>query len=418
MPPRRIELLAVQDGAAPRPDATGTRSNHSAFLDALARVRRLCRRRDVPLSVIMLDLDEFRKCNEQFSPAFGDHVLQWFAAILDEVRRPADLVTRYQSDRFLIAMANASAADAQQVAHRCRQRMYESPVEWSGRQHRLTVSVGIVASTPGCLENEQQLIRRCRIGLDHAKHLGGDRIVTWSDLLETQPTAQDIKQLSAQGVSHWMQRVRQQLRCTHIESTRALVAAVEAKDPYTRAHSVTVADYAETIGRRMDLPPALAAKIRAAALLHDIGKIGVPDAILTKPGPLTDAEFDLIKKHPKTALEILEHVSFLADERPMILHHHERYDGSGYPSGLSGSGIPIGARVLAMADALDTMLSPRSYKPAYGIEKVKSEIGACAGRQFDPHAAEVTLRWLREAPWEVQSSKREADVHSTADLPA
>ncbi len=126
-------------------------------------------------------------------------------------------------------------------------------------------------------------------------------------------------------------------------------------------------------------------------MLHDIGKIGVPDAILTKPGRLTDEEFDVIRKHPETALDILGHVSFLTDERPLILHHHEHYDGNGYPHGLGGDRIPIGARVLALADAIDAMFSSRSYKPAYDTARVRSELQHCAGRHFDPDVAEVAL---------------------------
>ena len=152
------------------------------------------------------------------------------------------------------------------------------------------------------------------------------------------------------------------------ESTRAMVAAIDARDPYTRAHSVSVAAYAEAIGRRMGLSGLVLESLRKAALLHDIGKIGVPDAILTKPGPLTADEFNTVKRHPEIAIEILGHLSFLEKQLPLILHHHERYDGRGYPSGLIGDRIPIGARILAVADALDTMFSPRTYKSAYKID--------------------------------------------------
>ncbi len=192
--------------------------------------------------------------------------------------------------------------------------------------------------------------------------------------------------------------LREHLRSTYVESTRALVAAVEVKDPHTRAHSLAVATYAETIGKRMQLSARLIETVRAAAMLHDVGKIGVPDAILTKPGPLTDDEFEIVKRHPETALEILGHVSFLSEERPLILHHHERFDGRGYPAGLAGDRIPIGARILAVADALDTMFAPRTYKEPYDISRVRRELSAGGGRQFDPAVAEATLHWLAETP--------------------
>ncbi len=192
--------------------------------------------------------------------------------------------------------------------------------------------------------------------------------------------------------------VRLRFQGMDAESTRAMVAAIDARDPYTRAHSVSVAAYAEAIGRRMGLSAPVLASLRKAALLHDIGKIGVPDAILTKPGPLTADEYDTVKRHPEIAIEILGHLSFLEEQLPLILHHHERYDGRGYPAGLVGERIPIGARILAVADALDTMFSPRTYKPAYKTDQVRAELIAGSGRQFDPAVIQATLALLDEQP--------------------
>lgn len=381
----------VGDGITPLP-------GHRAFLDALAGLRSDCRQNGRPLAVMMLDLDRFRDCNERYSPACGDHVLRWFAALLAGACRRSDIVTRYQSDRFIVALSGSKAAHAKDMAHRCRQLMLENPVICDGVQHEMTMSAGIAESTAGFIETEQQLIRRARIALDHAKHRGGNRVVVWRELLDSEPHQKALNQLSADTVSFWMRRMRQQLRSTYLESTRALVAAVEAKDPFTQAHSLTVATYAEEIGKRMKLSSGMLGTIRAAALLHDVGKIGVPDAILTKAGPLTTDEFEIVKRHPDTALDILGHVSFLMDERPMILHHHERYDGRGYPGGLAGDAIPIGARILAVADALEAMFSPRSYKPAYGVDRVRAELTAGAGSQFDPAVTEVALERLDETP--------------------
>ena len=189
----------------------------------------------------------------------------------------------------------------------------------------------------------------------------------------------------------------------------ALVTAVEARDPSATAHSETVATYAEAIGRRMGLGKSMIQSLRSAGLLHDVGKLAVPEAILTKPGPLTAEEFETIKRHPRTALDILGHLRFLTAEKPMILHHHEWYDGSGYPSGLAADRIPIGARILAVADALDTMLSHRTYKKSFTLDRVRAELRAGAARQFDPAVIDTTLRWLNEArdgaPAPAQSQK-------------
>ena len=384
---RRTPLFRT--GAAAAPDL-----RHGTFLESLAAFRGRCRRQGEPLTVMMLDLDRFRDCNDRYCPTFGNRVLEWFAMTLGNVCRRSDIVAPYGSDRFIVALPGSPAEQALRLARRCRGQMRRNPVVYDGESHEITVSIGVAESTSGFIESEQQLIRHARIALDHAKHQGGNRIVSWHEIVGEHALHRDLTRVSVRDVTQWRQRVRQQLRSTYLESTRALAAAVEAKDPFTRTHCMTVAGYAETISRRMKLRNHVIGSIRAAALLHDIGKIGVPDAILTKPSRLTDEEFDVIKRHPETALDILGHVSFLADERPLILHHHERYDGNGYPYGLGGDRIPIGARVLALADAIDAMFSSRSYKPAYDTARVRSELHNSAGRQFDPDVTEVALDCL------------------------
>lgn len=189
-----------------------------------------------------------------------------------------------------------------------------------------------------------------------------------------------------------------QQRLMYLESAQALAATVEAKDPYTRRHSAKVSEYTVGLARRMKLPAEELDSLRTAAMLHDIGKIGIPDAVLRKPGPLTPAEFELIKEHPAMAAGILRHTSFFERERPIVLHHHERFDGRGYPAGLAGEAIPLGARILCVADALDAMLSPRSYKRGYALATVRRELQRCAGHQFDPRIAELALAWLEDCP--------------------
>jgi HD-GYP domain-containing protein (c-di-GMP phosphodiesterase class II) len=180
--------------------------------------------------------------------------------------------------------------------------------------------------------------------------------------------------------------------------SRALVGAVEAKDPCTRHHSVRVSEYAQTLGARLGLPPTLLESLRTAAILHDVGKIGIPDAVLRKPGPLTAEEYDVVKRHPDTGLRILGHASFLSAELPIIRHHHERYDGCGYPSRLAGAQIPLGARILAVADALDAMLSTRTYRENADLAGARRELQRCAGTQWDPDVVKKALEWLDASP--------------------
>jgi HD-GYP domain-containing protein (c-di-GMP phosphodiesterase class II) len=165
---------------------------------------------------------------------------------------------------------------------------------------------------------------------------------------------------------------------------RALTAAIDAKDPYTRGHSDRVALLAGQIADALGLGQAAVEQFRVAGLVHDVGKIGVPEAILCKCGRLDEAEFAAIKRHPEIGHGILKAIPGLADVLPGVLHHHERWDGRGYPHGLAGEAIPLVARVLALADTFDAMSSDRSYRRRLSREQVLAEIGRCAGTQFDP----------------------------------
>ena len=204
--------------------------------------------------------------------------------------------------------------------------------------------------------------------------------------------------------------LRRRLIRAQVDTVMALVAAVEAKDPYTEQHSVNVPLYAEAIARAMRLSARETEVIKIAALLHDCGKIGVQDSILTKPGPLTTEEFALVKQHPEIGAAILRSATYLRRELPLVLYHHERYDGTGYPAGLKGNAIPLGARILNVADSLDAMMYPRSYKRALDPDEAASELVNCSGRQFDPEVAEVALRWMKNHPEELITDSMRAPL--------
>jgi len=183
-----------------------------------------------------------------------------------------------------------------------------------------------------------------------------------------------------------------------LEFAGALVRAVEAKDAYTRRHSEHVAFYAENLARYAGLPRAFQDAIRMAALLHDIGKIAVPDSILTKPTRLTEEEFAFIRQHPNTGADILENISLMSVEARFVRQHHENWDGSGYPEGLAGERISIGGRILNIADSIDAMLMHRTYKESYPVERMLSELRRCAGSQFDPTLARLAIQWCQQNP--------------------
>jgi putative nucleotidyltransferase with HDIG domain len=175
----------------------------------------------------------------------------------------------------------------------------------------------------------------------------------------------------------------------------ALAATVDAKDHYTYGHSRKVSQYAIAIAQSINLPSEKIGVIRTAGLLHDIGKIGIPDSILNKDGTLDEQEWRQIKAHPEMGVEILRYVAELSDSLPIILNHHEHYDGSGYPSGLKGNEIPLEARLLSVADAYDAMTSLRPYHNQRSSQEAIDELRRCAGTTFDPELVEIFCKILQ-----------------------
>jgi len=202
----------------------------------------------------------------------------------------------------------------------------------------------------------------------------------------------------------WDEVVR--LRQAFEQFARSLANTIDAKDPYTRNHSERVAAIVRDIALQLGLSKAEAEQLTTAALLHDIGKLAIPDAVLLKPGRLTDEEWAIMRRHPTEGGRILQEVELLKPLVPVALYHHERWDGRGYPLGLKGEEIPLSARIAAVADAFEAMTSPRPYRPPLPLETALAEIRAQSGRQFDPAVTEAFFRaveqnpaWLHREEW-------------------
>jgi putative nucleotidyltransferase with HDIG domain len=195
-----------------------------------------------------------------------------------------------------------------------------------------------------------------------------------------------IKQINSE-----LKDKNQELEKAYLESIQTLRYTVEAKDSYTRGHSDRVADFSVLIGKHMGLSEKDLEILRIGGLFHDIGKIGVPDKILLKEAKLTDEEYSEIKNHPSIGKQILSNASLFQDMIPIVYHHHEKYNGTGYPAGLAGDDIPLFARIAAVADTFDAMTTKRSYRNALPLEVVRAEIEKCSGTQFDPQIAKVFL---------------------------
>lgn len=199
-----------------------------------------------------------------------------------------------------------------------------------------------------------------------------------------------------QDINDKLESANEQLKEAYYGTIESLRLAVDAKDSYTRNHSDRVSYYSVMIGKQLGLSDADLEVLKQGALFHDVGKIGIPDAILQKPGKLTDEEYDDIKNHPSIGAKILAPAKIFADLIPMVLNHHERFDGKGYPVGLAGEDIPLMARIVCVADSFDAMTSDRSYRPRFTVIAALEEIEKCKGAQFDPLVVDAFMIALRE----------------------
>ncbi len=235
------------------------------------------------------------------------------------------------------------------------------------------------------------------IGILNLSKMRGKVAFTQSDLeLITVLCGQAAVIIDNKSLFEEVKRKTRELEEAHFDSIKALAEALETKDVYTMGHSDRTVNYALAVAERLGLSEKEKEVLKYAAIFHDIGKIGVKEDILNKPGKLTEDEYAEMKKHPEMGAEIIKHIKFLAPVVPFIYYHHERYDGTGYPTGLKGEAIPIGARIVSVLDAYDAMTTDRPYRLTPGKEKAIAELKRCSGIQFDPKVVDAFLDVLRE----------------------
>jgi len=203
----------------------------------------------------------------------------------------------------------------------------------------------------------------------------------------------------ASGVHGYPLDVLEMLEQTHFETVIAFSEALDAKDQYTAGHSRRVMEYSVDIGRRMELGEDDIEQLKKSALLHDIGKIGVPDAVLHKKGKLSDVEYSIIKSHSEIGATILKSIKSFKHLVPSVYHHHERFGGGGYPHGIKGELIPLHARIIAIADSFDAITSNRPYRKAFSLKEAVSELERNKGIQFDPYITDIFIGILNDSPY-------------------
>jgi diguanylate cyclase (GGDEF)-like protein/PAS domain S-box-containing protein len=382
---KELVALSITDGL------TGL-YNHRFIQERFDFEFKRARRYDGMLSCMLLDIDHFKSVNDTYGHQFGDHVLREIATILRKRSREVDICGRYGGEEFMI-VTNQPAAGAVQYASKLHAAIEEHVFEQNGRSTHVTVSIGI-AEFRRDLRTRQEMIERADIALYKAKEDGRNLIRVWKE-----QEKQDLNALDSGGINALKAKfdyLSTQMRAAYMESTYALLRAVDAKDHYTEEHSQNVSGYAVELAKAINLHVDDIEIIKYAGLLHDVGKIGVSQEILIKTGPLTEEEFEILRKHPVIAVNILKDVKFLENELPIILHHHERFDGRGYPRGFKGREIPLGARILAVADAFDAMTTERYWKPKLSKRDALAELRRESGSQFSPDLVDAFERIARQ----------------------
>jgi len=344
------------------------------------------------LSCIMIDIDHFKQLNDNFGHQCGDFVLREIAQILRKSSREVDICGRYGGEEFLI-LTSVCLEDTLQFATKLHTAIENYIFKFEDKSIHVTVSIGIADYRPD-IKNRHEFIERADMALYQAKEDGRNLIRVWKE--KPDDTSLSINHIGILELKKQFVDLSRQMRATYLEYTNALVKAVDAKDPYTKQHSQNVSVISVEIAKSLNLNENDIEVIKYAALLHDIGKIAVSEAILTKNDRLTKDEYEILKKHPIIGANILKDIKFLEKEIPIILHHHERFDGNGYPYGLKGREIPLGARIIAIADAFDAMISGRGYKKSISLEDTLKEIKMASGTQFAPEIVNKFIEVLEK----------------------
>src|SRR5216117_2288548 len=422
---QKAQEQAITDGL------TGVKT-HRFFMEALSAEGKRSTRAGRAFALVLMDLDRFKFVNDFYGHLEGDLVLQRVGQILETNCRRSDVVARYGGDEFVILMPETTMEHARQLASKLRGWVSADPLL---REKNISASFGI-ACYPLHGSSPQELIQVADASMYLSKHQGGNAVSTadhfdpneakkWKrDVLEAY-LGVTLKRLFSTGPEAFeeiYQRLRQfteSLAATEMNDSKTAAAsaqgpqalpqavldtvtslafAIDAKDHYTQGHSQKVSAYAALIAEALNMNDAEVEEIRLGAVLRDIGKVGIPESILNKNGPLNPEEWDLMKSHVVFGAKILEPLTPLARIRQMVLHHHEFFDGSGYPEALTGENIPLGARIIAVADAYDTITSDRTYKKARNAKDALAELERCANAQFDGAIVEVFVRTLRALP--------------------
>jgi diguanylate cyclase (GGDEF)-like protein len=328
------------------------------------------------IALVMMDLDNFKLFNDTYGHVSGDQVLQNVSAVLARSVRRGDTIGRYGGDEFVALLPDTDAGGAVRTIERIQETLSEFGYSAEGGSPvPVFMSYG-VATYPFEGRHVGELLAAADANLYRSKRQGGNCV--------TAPGSREERSESKTGIFTVLD---------------GLVTAVDGKDHYTRKHSDDVSAQAVVLASVLGLSSETQRCLRIAALLHDVGKIGIPDHILRKPGSLTEEEYEAVKQHVDIGDLIIKEIPNLVDVLGAVRSHHERYDGQGYPRGLKGEDIPLLGRILAVTDAYSAMTTDRPYRKAFTPEEARSELKRVSGTQLDPKVVTAFLAILDDASY-------------------
>lgn len=335
------------------------------------------------LTLILVSLDDVRLYNQLYGTSQGDRVIQMSADIMRRMVGDNGTVARLGGKEFAILLPEYGLQEAKKQAENIRQAIMK--MNKSKEDYALKVFTGSfgISSIPLNASNPKQLEEYANQALFQAKQKGKNCVVIYNEETQNQDPH-----------TYGKLKNKESIYSEYAATIYALTAAIDTKDHYTFTHSKNVAYYATELAYALGMNEELVEIIREAALLHDIGKIGIKEEILNKKGKLSEEEYEIMKTHVENSIGIIRHLPSLDYVIPAVISHHERYDGHGYPRKIKGTDIPLAGRILCIADSFDAMTSRRSYKDSYDLAYAISELKAQAGHQFDPELAELFISLL------------------------
>ncbi|MBP2023652.1 diguanylate cyclase (GGDEF)-like protein [Clostridium punense] len=341
--------------------------NHRYFHENLREKMILSEKENQPISMIIMDIDYFKYYNDLYGHQKGDEALKRIGTLLKEIAREKDVVARYGGEEFSIILPNTDEAEVIRIGEHIRKKIETTYFE--GEENlpngKLTVSVGI-SVFPDKAKSDVELIKSADDALYRAKFFNKNRVEIYTSILDE--LKQDIEEKHIDLVT----------------SIKTLISVINAKDKYTYGHVERVVVYSRLLAEKLNLNEDDKKALIYGAYMHDIGKINISEDILNKKMPLNNEEWNILKQHSSNGVQIIRPVESLKYLSPLILHHHERYDGKGYPHNLKGEEIPYLARILTVVDSFDAMTSNRPYNKRKTYEEGIEELKKCSGTQFDP----------------------------------